>query len=69
MRDQIQALRLDGVFQISDNVTTLKSSQRFGKMSIRTVNSTNMTITMDNKDNQVTLSKNKDIPLMGKTIL
>jgi hypothetical protein len=35
-------------------------------MSIRTVNSTDMTITMDNKDNQVTLSKNKDIPLMGK---
>ena len=57
---------VDGEFQISDNVTTLRSSQQFGKMSIKTVNSTDMTITMDNKDNQVTLSKNKDISLMGK---
>ena len=57
---------VDGEFQISDNVTSLNPSQRFGKMSIRTVNSTDMTITMDNKDNQITLSKKKDIPLMGK---
>jgi hypothetical protein len=35
-------------------------------MSIRTVDATNMAVTMDNKDNQITLSKNKDITLMGK---
>jgi hypothetical protein len=35
-------------------------------MSVRNVDPTSMTITMDNKDNQIMLSKNKDIPLMGK---
>ena len=57
---------VDGEFQMSDNVTTLKPSQRYGKMSIRKVDPTGMTITMDNKDNQITLGNNMDIPLMGK---
>lgn len=55
---------IDGVFQISDKPTALKSEQQYDKMSIRDVNPSIMTITMDNKDNQVTLSKNKDIVLM-----
>jgi len=55
---------IDGVFQISDKPTALKSEQQYDKMSIRNVNPTAMTITMDNKDNQVTLSKNKDVVLM-----
>jgi hypothetical protein len=55
---------IDGVFQISDKPTALKSEQQFDKMSIRNVNPTAMTITMDNKDNQLTLSKNKDVVLM-----
>jgi hypothetical protein len=33
-------------------------------MSIRNVDATTQTITMDNKDNQIVLSKNKDIVLM-----
>ena len=57
---------VDGEFQMSDNVTTLKPSQRYGKMSIGKVDLTGMTITMDNKDNQITLGNNMDIPLMGK---
>jgi S-layer protein (TIGR01567 family) len=57
---------IDGIFQISDTPTSLKSEQQYDKMSIRNVDATGMTITMDNKDNQITLSKNKDIPLMGK---
>jgi S-layer protein (TIGR01567 family) len=57
---------VDGVFQISDTVTPLKSEQQYGKMSIRKVEPTTLSVTMDNKDNQITLSKNKDIPLMGK---
>ena len=55
---------VDGEFQISDTVTPLKSDQQYDKMSIRSVDATSMTITMDNKDNQITLSKNKDIVLM-----
>ncbi len=55
---------IDGVFQISDKLTALKSDQQYDKMSIRNVNPTAMNIIMDNKDNQVTLSKNKDVVLM-----
>jgi S-layer protein (TIGR01567 family) len=55
---------VDGVFQISDTVTPLKSEQQYDKMSIRNVNPTDYSIIMDNKDNQVTLSKNKDVILM-----
>lgn len=57
---------IDGIFQISDTPTAITTDQKYGKMSIRNVNPTDMTITMDNKDNQIVLSKNKDIPLMGK---
>jgi len=55
---------IDGVFQISDTPTPLKVDQQYDKMSIREVNPTVMTIKMDNKDNQITLSKNKDTVLM-----
>jgi S-layer protein (TIGR01567 family) len=55
---------IDGVFQISDTATPLKSEQQYDKMSIRTVNPTDMSIVMDNKDNQITLSKNKNVVLM-----
>ncbi len=54
----------DGVFQISDTVTPLKPNQQYDKMSIRNVDATSQIITMDNKDNQIVLSKNKDIVLM-----
>ena len=55
---------VDGEFQISDTPTALKSEQQYDKMSIRNVDATGMSVTMDNKDNQVTLSKNKDVVLM-----
>jgi S-layer protein (TIGR01567 family) len=55
---------IDGIFQISDTAAALKSEQKYDKMSIRNVNPTAMTITMDNKDNPVTLSTNKDAVLM-----
>lgn len=54
----------DGVFQISDTPTPLRSGQKFDKMSIKNVDPTAMTITTDNKDNQITLNKNKDVGLM-----
>jgi len=55
---------IDGVFQISDTATSIKADQTYDKMSIRTVDPTAGTVTMDNKDNQITLSKNKDTVLM-----
>jgi S-layer protein (TIGR01567 family) len=55
---------VDGEFQISDTVTPLKSDQQYDKMSIRSVDATGLAVIMDNKDNQITLSKNKDIVLM-----
>jgi len=55
---------VDGEFQVSDTPTALKSEQQYDKMSIRNVDATGMTVTMDNKDNQITLSKNKDVVLM-----
>jgi S-layer protein (TIGR01567 family) len=65
----IQIATVDGEFQISDNATPLKPGQQYGKMSIRNVNPTDYTITMDNKDNQLTLSKNKDMILMQNMYL
>ena len=55
---------VDGIFQISDTPTSIKTGQQYDKMSIRSVDPTAMTVMMDNKDNPITLSKNKDITLM-----
>jgi S-layer protein (TIGR01567 family) len=57
---------VDGIFQISDTPVPIKPGQQHGKMSIRNINTSSMMITMDNKDNQIVLSKGIDIPLMGK---
>jgi S-layer protein (TIGR01567 family) len=53
---------IDGVWQISDTPTEVKTDTTYGKMRIATVSAD--TITMDNKDNTITLSKNKNIDLM-----
>jgi S-layer protein (TIGR01567 family) len=55
---------VDGIWQISDTASEVKVDTEYDKMRIATVDSTNGVITMDNKDNTVTLSKNKDITLM-----
>ncbi|OPY48580.1 MAG: hypothetical protein A4E49_03458 [Methanosaeta sp. PtaU1.Bin112] len=54
---------VDGIWQISDVPTEVKVDTEYDKMRIASVSAD--TITMDNKDNTVTLSKNKDIDLMG----
>jgi S-layer protein (TIGR01567 family) len=53
---------VDGIWQISDTATEVKVDTEYGKMRIATVSAD--TITMDNKDNTITLSKNKKIDLM-----
>jgi S-layer protein (TIGR01567 family) len=55
---------VDGIFQISDTPTSIKTGQQYDKMSIRLVDPTAMTIIMDNKDDPITLTRNKDIALM-----
>jgi S-layer protein (TIGR01567 family) len=55
---------VDGVFQLSDKPISIKANQQYDKMSIRNVDATAQIITMDNKDNQIILGKNKDIVLM-----
>jgi len=57
---------IDGIFQRSDTPTDIKLDHKYDKMSIRNVDPTTMSIILDNEDNQIALTKNKDIPLMGK---
>jgi S-layer protein (TIGR01567 family) len=54
---------VDGLWQISDTPTPVKIDTEFGKMRIASVSSD--TIVMDNKDNNIALSKNKDTELLG----
>jgi S-layer protein (TIGR01567 family) len=56
---------IDGVWQISDSPREVKADTQYDKMTIRTVDANAGTITMDNKDNAITLSKNKDTALTG----
>ncbi len=53
---------LDGLWQLSDMPRDVSEDTDFDKMTIQTV--TADSITMNNKDNDITLSKNKDISLM-----
>jgi S-layer protein (TIGR01567 family) len=55
---------VDGIWQISETPTEVKADTQYDKMTIRSVDATNGVITMDNKDNAITLSKNKDTTLM-----
>jgi S-layer protein (TIGR01567 family) len=54
---------VDGLWQISDKPTSVKIDTEFGKMRIASVSAD--TIVMDNKDNNIALSKNRDIELLG----
>ena len=53
---------IDGVFQVSDTPSDVEVDTEYDKMRIKTVSAD--TITMDNKDNSITLNKNKDTALM-----
>jgi S-layer protein (TIGR01567 family) len=56
---------IDGIWQISGTPVEVKADTQYDKMTIRSVDATNGVVTMDNKDNAVTLSKNKDSALMA----
>jgi len=56
---------IDGIWQISDTPTEVKADTEYDKMTINTVDATNGVITMNNKDNAITLTRNMSMPLMG----
>jgi S-layer protein (TIGR01567 family) len=56
---------VDGLWQISGEATDVKADTQYDKMTITSVDANAGTITMENKDNAITLSKNKDTALMS----
>jgi len=59
------AATVNAVWQISDTITSIKEDTKVDKMTIQTVDADVMMITMTNKDETITLTAGKDIPLMG----
>jgi S-layer protein (TIGR01567 family) len=55
---------VDGIWQISDTYTSVKEDTEYDKMTIQTVDADVMTIMMNNEDNKISLTKNKDLLLM-----
>jgi len=55
---------IDGIWQISDIPTEVRADTQYDKMTIRLIDAIAGVIAMDNKDNAIILSKNKDITLM-----
>ena len=54
---------VDGFWQLSDTPTEVAENTEYDKMTIQTV--TDNSIMMNNEDNDITLSNDKDITLMG----
>ena len=64
-KDEERALAVvDGIWQISDMPIDVRANTQYGKMTIRAVDAYTGTISMDNKDNPITLTKKNDIELM-----
>lgn len=64
-KDEERALAVvDGIWQISETPIDVRSDTQYDKMTIRIVDATAGTITMDNKDNPITLTRKSDIDLM-----
>jgi S-layer protein (TIGR01567 family) len=64
-KDEEQAVAaVDGIWQISDTPAPITTDLQYDKMSIRMVDPTTMTITMDNKDHPIDLTRRVDVELM-----
>jgi len=59
------AVTVDGIWQISEEPVSIAPDEKFGKMRVASINSNDMTLTMDNNDNQIALERDTDIRLMG----
>ena len=55
---------VDGIWQISDTYTDVEEDTEYDKMTIQTVSPEDYSIMMNNEDNKITLSKDKDQSLM-----
>ena len=58
-------IKLDGLRQISENPIFLSRGTSYGLMTVTNIDPVNGFIAMSNIDNTITLSKNKEISLMG----
>ena len=64
-KDEERALAVvDAIWQISDTPTDIKAGTQYGKMTITSIDANAGVITMDNKDNEITLTKKSDVELM-----
>ena len=54
---------VDGIWQISEKPISVNPDMSYDKMRIRSIDATNGVITMDNKDNAMTLNRNRDVSL------
>ena len=54
---------VDGIWQISQKPILVNPDMSYGKMLIRSIDANSGVIAMDNKDNAITLSKNRDVSL------
>ena len=54
---------VDGIWQISQKPILVNPDMSYGKMLIRSIDANSGAITMDNKDNAITLGKNRDVSL------
>jgi S-layer protein (TIGR01567 family) len=55
---------IDGQWQLSDTPLSVRTDTSFGRMVVTSVDANNLTMTLNNKDNSIALSRNKDIALM-----
>jgi len=56
---------IDGIWQISDTPCDVKANNQYEEMRIADLDPYSGTITMDNRDNTITLARNIDTPLMA----
>ena len=56
---------IDGIWQISSTPLDLEENAKFGKMTIKDINSSDGTIIMNNKESKIVLNPDREIPLMG----
>ncbi|HWQ18244.1 MAG TPA: S-layer protein domain-containing protein [Methanotrichaceae archaeon] len=55
---------VDGQWQLSDKPVSVRTDTSYGRMKVIAVDADALKITMNNKENAITLSRNKDITLM-----
>lgn len=56
---------IDGIWQISTHPIPVEEDTEYDKMTVQTVNADEHSIMMNNEDNRIILSKNRDLSLMG----